>query len=80
MDPDFISKALLSLGQAGLPSIILYYVARRYQGEARAERELSISQSNARITALEGAVAECDRDRKAIHERFISYLERPPKT
>jgi hypothetical protein len=75
---EVLARMLPGLGSGGVVAAVLYWVAKRYFEDAKAERALleiarkdAMNQQSARIAVLENSLQVCQADRTALWERLL---------
>lgn len=66
---EFITKTVASLGSAGILSVVLWNIAKRFMDE-------TVKQMGARIESLEKATEECAKDRRMMHAEIVELAKR----
>ncbi len=66
---EFLTKTVASLGSAGILSVVLWNIAKRFMDE-------TVKQMGARIESLEKATEECAKDRRMMHAEIVDLAMR----
>lgn len=66
---EFLTKTVASLGSAGILSVVLWNIAKRFMDE-------TVKQMSERIASLERATEECAKDRRLMHAEIVDLAKK----